>query len=236
LRAFDALEPGSPCQAAASTELEFTFRRLQDSLGGNSKTLVVACCSAHERNRDETLNTLKYANRARNIKNAPVKVSALTMEEITAMQRTLEALVHETVCKGGSLTQDPEAIISRLDAQSLFAAMVSIAQNLMEKRPVHGGATAGAEGGSSPRQPANSGLAPPVEWSPVAVLLTHSSGGEGDSYEVANSMETTMASEAECAATVIAGAVSPADKQLLVRPHWSSASTTLATPCVLAAL
>jgi hypothetical protein len=92
---------------------------------------VIACCSSHERNRDETLNTLKYANRARNIKNAPVKVSALTMEEISALQRTLEALVHETL-RLGKPSQPPEAIIARLDPESLFAAMVAIAQNLSD--------------------------------------------------------------------------------------------------------
>jgi hypothetical protein len=104
---------------------------VQDSLGGNSKTLVIACCSSHERNRDETLNTLKYANRARNIKNAPVKVAALTMEEISALQRTLEAMVHETL-RHGKPSQPPEAIIARLDPESLFATMVTTAQNLLD--------------------------------------------------------------------------------------------------------
>ena len=41
----------------------------QDSLGGNSRTLMVACISPTDRDFMETLNTLKYANRARNIKN-----------------------------------------------------------------------------------------------------------------------------------------------------------------------
>ncbi|RUP42749.1 hypothetical protein BC936DRAFT_138140, partial [Jimgerdemannia flammicorona] len=44
-------------------------RLLQDSLGGNSQTLMLACCSPSDSNFMETLNTLKYANRARNIKN-----------------------------------------------------------------------------------------------------------------------------------------------------------------------
>ena len=47
-------------------------RLLQDSLGGNSRTLMVACVSPADSNFEETLNTLKYANRARNIKNKPV--------------------------------------------------------------------------------------------------------------------------------------------------------------------
>ncbi|ORX52660.1 kinesin-domain-containing protein [Hesseltinella vesiculosa] len=44
-------------------------RLLQDSLGGNSQTLMVACASPADLNLAETLSTLNYANRARNIRN-----------------------------------------------------------------------------------------------------------------------------------------------------------------------
>ena len=44
-------------------------RLLQDSLGGNSRTLMIACGSPSDLNYSETLNTLQYANRAKNIKN-----------------------------------------------------------------------------------------------------------------------------------------------------------------------
>lgn len=47
-------------------------RILQDSLGGNSRTTMIACCSPAESNFEEILNSLKYANRAKNIKNKPV--------------------------------------------------------------------------------------------------------------------------------------------------------------------
>ena len=47
-------------------------RILQDSLGGNSRTSMIACVSPAEVNFEETLNTLKYASRARNIKNKPI--------------------------------------------------------------------------------------------------------------------------------------------------------------------
>ncbi|XP_057554487.1 kinesin-like protein KIF17 isoform X2 [Hippopotamus amphibius kiboko] len=46
-------------------------RLLQDALGGNTKTLMVACLSPADNNYDETLSTLRYANRAKNIKNKP---------------------------------------------------------------------------------------------------------------------------------------------------------------------
>ena len=44
-------------------------RLLQDSLGGNAFTVMIACVSPVEFNLGETLNTLKYGARARNIKN-----------------------------------------------------------------------------------------------------------------------------------------------------------------------
>ncbi|KAJ1895722.1 hypothetical protein LPJ66_004416, partial [Kickxella alabastrina] len=42
---------------------------LRDSLGGSAQTLLIACVSAAEANAAETINTLRYATRARNIKN-----------------------------------------------------------------------------------------------------------------------------------------------------------------------
>ncbi|XP_055004481.1 LOW QUALITY PROTEIN: kinesin family member 4 [Boleophthalmus pectinirostris] len=47
-------------------------RLLQDSLGGNSHTLMIACVSPADSNMEETINTLRYADRARKIKNKPV--------------------------------------------------------------------------------------------------------------------------------------------------------------------
>lgn len=44
-------------------------RLLQDSLGGNSKTVMIANMGPALYNCDETLSTLRYANRAKNIKN-----------------------------------------------------------------------------------------------------------------------------------------------------------------------
>uniref|UniRef100_A0A182VXQ2 Kinesin-like protein n=1 Tax=Anopheles minimus TaxID=112268 RepID=A0A182VXQ2_9DIPT len=46
-------------------------RLLQDSLGGNTKTLMIACISPADYNYDETLSTLRYASRAKNIANKP---------------------------------------------------------------------------------------------------------------------------------------------------------------------
>lgn len=44
---------------------------LKDSLGGNSKTIMIATISPADCNYGETLSTLRYANRAKNIINKP---------------------------------------------------------------------------------------------------------------------------------------------------------------------
>lgn len=46
-------------------------RLLQDSLGGSTRTLMVACVSPAEDSYEESLSTLRYASRARNIRNKP---------------------------------------------------------------------------------------------------------------------------------------------------------------------
>jgi hypothetical protein len=47
-------------------------RLLQNALGGNSRTLFLACVSPASNNLAESLNSLRYANRAREIKNSAV--------------------------------------------------------------------------------------------------------------------------------------------------------------------
>ena len=50
----------------------FSVSTFADSLGGNSHTVMVACVSPADSNMEETLSTLRYADRARKIKNKPV--------------------------------------------------------------------------------------------------------------------------------------------------------------------
>jgi len=47
-------------------------RLLQDSLGGNTKTVMISAIGPADYNYEETISTLRYANRAKNIKNKPV--------------------------------------------------------------------------------------------------------------------------------------------------------------------
>ena len=67
-------------------------RLLQDSLGGNSQTLMIACISPSDRDFMETLNTLRYANRAKNIKNKLVANQDKASETIALLRRQIQQM------------------------------------------------------------------------------------------------------------------------------------------------
>uniref|UniRef100_A0A914Z3P9 Kinesin-like protein n=1 Tax=Panagrolaimus superbus TaxID=310955 RepID=A0A914Z3P9_9BILA len=56
-------------------------RILQESLGGNSRTTIVICCSPASWNESETKSTLLFGQRAKTIKNVVVVNEELTAEE-----------------------------------------------------------------------------------------------------------------------------------------------------------
>ncbi|KAH7573329.1 hypothetical protein JRO89_XS03G0118600 [Xanthoceras sorbifolium] len=64
---------------------------LQDSLGGNSKTTIIANVSPSIRSANETLSTLKFAQRAKLIQNN-AKVNENASGDITALQQQIQQL------------------------------------------------------------------------------------------------------------------------------------------------
>ncbi|KAL7407771.1 hypothetical protein ABVT39_013410 [Epinephelus coioides] len=84
-------------------------RLLQDSLGGNSRTVMIACVSPSDRDFMETLNTLKYANRARNIKNKVVVNQDKTSQQISALRAEIARLQLELMeYKAGKRVADED--------------------------------------------------------------------------------------------------------------------------------
>ncbi|XP_071853680.1 kinesin-like protein KIF21A isoform X3 [Apostichopus japonicus] len=72
-------------------------RLLQDSLGGNSRTLMIACCSPSDQDFMETLNTMRYANRARNIKNIVIANQDKTSRQLAALRQEIRLLQEELI-------------------------------------------------------------------------------------------------------------------------------------------
>jgi len=118
-------------------------RLLQNSLGGNAKTVMCANCGPVGYNYDETISTLRYANRAKNIKNKP-KINedpkdAMLREyqdEIAALKKQLEA----TRGGAGAPVYDPKT------GQMMNNARTEVIEKIVEKqieviREVHTGIT-----------------------------------------------------------------------------------------------
>ncbi|GAX10308.1 kinesin family member 4/21/27 [Fistulifera solaris] len=91
-------------------------RLLQDALGGNSQTLFLACISPSDTNASESLSTLHYANRARNIKNAPTKNVDSNVLEMHRLQAYNNILQSELVKLrfGGGENENPEISVDEL--------------------------------------------------------------------------------------------------------------------------
>lgn len=77
ISALSELSSGGDAVSASKRNVFIPYRDsvltwlLKDSLGGNSKTIMIAAISPADCNYGETLSTLRYANRAKNIINKP---------------------------------------------------------------------------------------------------------------------------------------------------------------------
>lgn len=97
-------------------------RILQDSLGGNTKTLMIAACSPASDNYDETMSTLRYASRAKLIKNKPVvnmdpkdAMLAEYAEEIKKLKEMLKNKGQEpTFALDGAMSAEDVANLEKL--------------------------------------------------------------------------------------------------------------------------
>ncbi|PPD71172.1 hypothetical protein GOBAR_DD31945 [Gossypium barbadense] len=107
----------------------------QDSLGGNSKTVMIACVSPADTNAEETLNTLKYANRARNIQNKAVVNRDPMASQLQAMRSQIEQLQAELLFyRGDGNASFDELQILKHKVSLLEASNGELRQELQERR------------------------------------------------------------------------------------------------------
>ena len=88
-------------------------RILQNALGGNSKTVMICALSPASINYEETLSTLRYADRAKKIQNKAVinesehdKMVRLLKEENQNLKKMLESLQKKLSGQGGVMGED----------------------------------------------------------------------------------------------------------------------------------
>ncbi len=111
-------------------------RLLQDSLGGNSYTLMVACVSPADSNVEETLSTLRYADRARKIKNKPIvningsdaEMNRLRAENQDLRLRLLEATAGAGGASSSGKVVDEEALAALKEENKTLSHALMAAQ------------------------------------------------------------------------------------------------------------
>lgn len=83
-----------------------------DSLGGNSHTLMIACISPADSNMEETINTLRYADRARKIKNKPVVNIDPRAAEMNSLKKQVRKLAYVSLLL---IRSEAQLLISMLE-------------------------------------------------------------------------------------------------------------------------
>ena len=113
-------------------------RLLQDSLGGNTKTLLCVACSPHDDNYDETISTLRFANRARmiqNITSVNARPQGGSLDGFKATGTTTSELVEQL--KGlDTADKELEQAFKESDDPDFDALSYSAKQKLKEMRSV----------------------------------------------------------------------------------------------------
>ena len=99
-------------------------RILQNALGGNSKTVMICALSPASINYEETLSTLRYADRAKKIQNKAVvnesehdKMVRLLKEENGDLKKMIEELNKKIVMSGGVIQDEDKKVFQDLKEQ-----------------------------------------------------------------------------------------------------------------------
>lgn len=79
-------------------------RLLQDSLGGNAHTLMIAAISPAADNYDETLSTLRYADRAKQIKNVSKRNEDVNQQVISKLRAEIDDLRRQLLAQQNAST------------------------------------------------------------------------------------------------------------------------------------
>ena len=108
---------------------------LRESLGGNSKTIMLAAISPADVNYGETLSTLHYANRAKNIVNKPIVNEDENVRIIKELRKEVEELKKMLGSKTGSVELDikikqSEALVTELTDE--FATRWNVTKKVLE--------------------------------------------------------------------------------------------------------
>jgi len=160
---------------------------LRESLGGNTKTTLVVCASPHIFNIDETISTLRFAQRAKTIKNTATINQQRSVEELEAIVKKLSSQLKRLQQYISLLESELEKANPGVDLTALKSSVASIVSTpkATRQRPAVTGSSA---------SPSSS----------LSVQVTEGESDDDESTSTAASSSSSSASSASSASNLSA--------------------------------
>ncbi|XP_032740897.1 kinesin-like protein KIF27 [Rattus rattus] len=108
-------------------------RLLKDSLGGSAKTVMITCVSPSSSDFDESLNSLKYANRARNIRNKPTLNFSPQADRMDEMEFEIKLLREALQSHQASISQTSQTASENVPDQNRIHSLEEQIAQLQEE-------------------------------------------------------------------------------------------------------
>ena len=125
-------------RARSSSDVFVPFRDsvltwlLKDSLGGNSKTVMIAAISPADINHDETLNTLQYANHAKQIINQVTINADVDDRLLGALKKEIDELNEKLLMFKGVTGLSPKALKQITDMKDQISQSEGLIDRMSE--------------------------------------------------------------------------------------------------------
>ena len=103
-------------------------------VGGNALTVMIAAISPADYNADETIGTLQYADRAKNIKNETKKNEDVNEKMIRELREEIERL-REMVQSGKSMPATGEGAMSSEKTKEMEEMLANLEQAKQQVSP-----------------------------------------------------------------------------------------------------
>ncbi len=191
-------------------------RMLQDSLGGNSKTLMICCVSPALSNLTESINALRYANRARNIQNKPVVNRDPTLVVIDGLKKMLKVISGELydIRLSGKYVEVENGVsstlLSMLATQGVANSEVPLLVGDIDRNNSSGPCPTAAYGGAAGVTAASASLSVPAS---LAVGLGAGTAAETGAERAGSGLDAVVAArEAAAAEKALEGGAGTSNK------------------------
>ena len=150
----NALSEGSPHIPYRDSKLT---RILQDSLGGNSKTVLIVAISPSSYNGSETISTLRFGTRAKSIENKVLLNATRSVDELEALLARAEKAMDVQMAHISALQAERQSLHSKLVERGINCDELGFFLDVLPSGGAAGGAVPAAAAAAATAGPGSTG-------------------------------------------------------------------------------